>query len=140
MALDVGVDAREIRLVEHGELELDGLGVGGRARRDVEVEGALEDGGVGYGVDGGEGEEDEGFLETPDYPLGEEEQETWQAVSTRALRTYVAVQTVFAAAECFDVVCLLPFSGRLLQLAHEFCVLGLKNFGIGSLEHLKHGS
>ena len=52
VALDVGVDTGEVGLVEHGEFLLAVLGrsvwdfVG-----DAEVEGALEDRGVGYGLD-----------------------------------------------------------------------------------------
>lgn len=57
MAFDVGVYAVEIGLVDHGEFEVlrfIGRGAGG----EVEVEGSLEDGGVGDGVDGVEGKVD----------------------------------------------------------------------------------
>lgn len=87
MPLDVSVDTREIRLVEHGELEVEravfGLGSwrrgrgGGRAGGEVEVEGALEDGGVGDGVDGVEGEEEERFLEGVEDAGREEEEEAF---------------------------------------------------------------
>lgn len=53
-------------------------GRGGRgAGGNVEVEGALEDGGVREGVDGVEGEEEEGFLEGVEDACGEEEEEPY---------------------------------------------------------------
>jgi hypothetical protein len=55
--LHILVDAGEVCLVQHTELDLLG-GCG-----DDEVEGVAQDGGVGYAVDGGEVEEGERLLE-----------------------------------------------------------------------------
>lgn len=78
MALYVGVYSCEVGLVDHGEFKFlplrRGEGLGGK----VEVEGALEDGGVGDGGDGVEGEEVKGLFEGPDYACGEEEEEAWR--------------------------------------------------------------
>lgn len=74
MTLHIGVYASEVGLVDHRELDLLCFVVG-VLDGDVEVEGALEDGGVGYRGDGVEGEEFKGFLEPPDYAVGEEEEE-----------------------------------------------------------------
>lgn len=49
--------------------------VGVSADSKVEVEGALEDGGVGDRVNVVEGEEVEGLFETPEYPGWEKEEE-----------------------------------------------------------------
>ena len=58
--------------------------VRGSTGGEVEVEGTLEDGGVGDGVDVVEGEEVEGFLEAPEYACGEEEEEAWLLRATLA--------------------------------------------------------
>lgn len=84
MPLDISINAREIGLIDHGELVLFRLFFCGGGLRggiwkdcDVEVEGALKDGGVRYGVDGVEGEEQEGFFEAVEEAKGEEEEEAW---------------------------------------------------------------
>lgn len=84
---DVGVDARELGLVDHGEFEFLGFGGGflgfgggwglGLLDADGEVEGSLQDGGVGDCGYGGEGEEDEGFFKGPGDSGAEEEEESW---------------------------------------------------------------
>ena len=73
----VSVNAGEIGLVEHGELEFLGF-FGGYGCRDYEVKGSLEDGRVGDRVDGVKGEEFEGFFEAPDNAGREEEEEAWR--------------------------------------------------------------
>ena len=79
MRADVRVDGLEIGLVDHAELVL-GLfcGIGGVGGGDYDVEGALQDGGEGDGVDAGEGEEGDGFLEAEDDAGGEEVEVAWR--------------------------------------------------------------
>lgn len=80
---DIAIDAREIGLVEHAEFDFFGLflffllagGGRGGVDGDVEVEGTLEDGGVGDGVDVCKREELEGFFETEEDSEGEKEEE-----------------------------------------------------------------
>lgn len=75
MTFHISVYTCKVGLVYHREFELLGVVRGGPGS-EVEIEGALEDGGVGNGVDVVEGEELEGFLEATEYACWEEEEET----------------------------------------------------------------
>lgn len=74
MFLDVLINACEVGLVEHAELRVLGFRSEAFGGGDDEVEGALEDAGVGDSFDGREGKEGEGFLEAEDYAAGEEKE------------------------------------------------------------------
>jgi hypothetical protein len=74
MPLDILVYPRKVLLVQHAELDFFHFGARTLGSGYDEVEGALEDGGVGDALDGGEGVEGQRFLEAEDDAVREEEE------------------------------------------------------------------
>lgn len=133
MSLDVGVDASEVGLVEHGELELLFAVIRARCRGrrdgDVEVERPLKDRSIGHRLDEVEFDEQERLLEGVEYSRREEEQKAWSKShkSARKLpartpggkRNVEKQRTILIPPETRHMICLLALPMRLHLLTDE---------------------
>lgn len=111
-----------------------GRRVGGGAGRDDEVESALQDGGVGDGVDDGEREVGQGLLEAPEDAVREEEEVACVYYVRNRMTGVLLLErhTVFVPFKTLDVICLLAFPPRRCNRAHEFLLVRLLRCAFGT--------